>query len=418
MDWLKAWIRPIKKPIQQAIIQSHRRSGRIMLSDTTLRDGEQMPGATLEPEEKREIALALETAGIHSLDAGFPASSQQDFDAIRLMAQVIKRPVMTALCRTVEGDVDAADEALAGLPPHKRGVSLFIGTSPLHREYKLRKSRTEVLSIIDRSVRYASKKFDIVAFSPEDASRTEADFLVECYETAIQAGATTIGYPDTVGVLTPERAYAAIRHLLEHVPSIRKVLVAVHMHNDLGLAVANSLAGLTAGAHIVQCTVNGIGERAGNAALEEVAMALYVNQEQYGRPVKLNYESLFPLCQLVAKKTGVPMALNKPVAGRTIFATEAGIHQDGLLKHPDTYLPYRPEVVGGPAIELVLGRHSGKGAVAHHLQNLGYQATDANVMFILNQIKGMPRGVLIDKAQIHEWMNQKLHHAETGIKVA
>jgi 2-isopropylmalate synthase len=260
--------------VKRAVVSHHRRSKTILFSDTTLRDGEQMPGATLEPDDKLQIALALERAGVHSLDAGFPASSKADIIAIQKMIGVVKQPVITALCRTLKSDVDAAAEALAGNPPHKRGVSLFCGTSPLHREFKLRKSPREVLKLIGESIAYAAERFSIVAFSPEDASRTEMDFLCETYRVAIDAGATTIGFPDTVGHLTPPQVSRIIRQIQDLVPNIDRALLAVHFHNDLGLAVANTLAGIEEGANVVQCTVNGLGERAGNAALEEVAMAL------------------------------------------------------------------------------------------------------------------------------------------------
>src|SRR5262245_39451230 len=208
--------------VKSAIIQHHRRSGAVLFSDTTLRDGEQMPGATLEPDDKLRIALALEAAGVHSLDAGFPASSEQDIAAIRQMIGVVKKPVLTALCRTVKGDVDAADQALAGQPPHKRGVSLFIGTSPLHRQYKLQKTEAQILDIITETVGYAASKFEIVAFSPEDASRTELPYLCQCYQAAIAAGATTVGFPDTVGLLTPEKAKEFLRGIQDGVPNISR----------------------------------------------------------------------------------------------------------------------------------------------------------------------------------------------------
>jgi 2-isopropylmalate synthase len=382
--------------VKQAVIQHHRRSGAVLFSDTTLRDGEQMPGATLEPEDKLRIAVALEEAGVHSLDAGFPASSEQDVAAIRKMVGVVKKPVLTALCRTVKGDIDAADEALRGQPPHKRGVSLFVGTSPLHRQYKLQKSETQILNLITETVGYASSKFEIVAFSPEDASRTELPYLCQCYKAAIDAGVTTIGFPDTVGLLTPEKARDFIRGIQDGVSNIDRVLFAVHFHNDLGLAVANTLACIQEGVHVVQCTVNGIGERAGNASLEEVAMALTLHQDQYGRTAKIDTTKLVPLCKLVAELTGVRMAPNKPIAGETIFATEAGIHQDGLLKNIDTYLPFRPERVGASGVKLVLGRHSGRRAVAHRLEELGLKLTDDDVTRILDRIKQLPKGTILD----------------------
>ena len=382
--------------VKQAVIQHHRRSGAVLFSDTTLRDGEQMPGATLEPEDKLRIALALEEAGVHSLDAGFPASSEQDVAAIRQMVGVVKKPVLTALCRTVRTDIDAADEALRGQPAHKRGVSLFVGTSPLHRQYKLQKTESQILDIITDTIGYAASKFEIVAFSPEDASRTEVPYLCQCYKAAIDAGVTTIGFPDTVGLLTPEKARDFIRAIQDGVPNINRVLFAVHFHNDLGLAVANTMACIAEGVHVVQCTVNGIGERAGNASLEEVAMALTLHQDQYGRPAKIDTTKLAPLCKLVAELTGIRMAPNKPIGGETIFATEAGIHQDGLLKNIDTYLPYRPERVGVTGVKLVLGRHSGRRAVAHRLAELGLPSSDDQVTRVLDRIKQLPKGTMLD----------------------
>lgn len=394
--------RRITGTIKRAVIQHHRRSGAVLFSDTTLRDGEQMPGATLEPADKLAIALALEQAGVHSLDAGFPASSEQDVEAIRLMIGKVTKPVLTALCRTVKADVDAADRALQGQPAHKRGVSLFVGTSPLHREFKLQKSKEDILRLIGETVRYAASKFEIVAFSPEDASRTEVDYLCECYRTAIDAGATTVGFPDTVGILTPEKTRDFIRGIQDGVSNLDRVLLAVHFHNDLGLAVANTLAGISEGAHVVQCTVNGIGERAGNASLEEVAMALDLHFDQYGRRAKIDTKQLVPLCHLVQRLTGVRPAPNKPVCGQTIFATEAGIHQDGLLKNPDTYLPFRPERVGAAGIQLVLGRHSGRRAVAHRLQELGLDSGDNAVAALLERIKQLPKGVMLDDTLLQE----------------
>jgi len=395
-SFLQSMTQRVSEVVRHAIISHHRRSGQVLFSDTTLRDGEQMPGATLDPEDKLRIALALEELGVHSLDAGFPASSEADVEAIQMMVGVVKKPVLTALCRTVPADIDAADRALEGNPVHKRGVSLFCGTSPLHREFKLRKSRSEVLKIIADTVSYATQKFSIIAFSPEDASRTEIDFLCECYREAIAAGATTIGFPDTVGVLTPGKARDLIRRIQDQVPNIDRALLAVHFHNDLGLAVANTLACVEQGAHVVQCTINGIGERAGNASLEEVAIALDLHQDQYQRTMKIDTTKLADLCKLVAELTGVGFSPMKPVAGRNIFATEAGIHQDGLLKNPDTYLPYRPERVGASGIELVLGRHSGRRAVTHRLEQLELQAGEGVVSRVLDGIKRLPKGSVID----------------------
>ena len=405
-SFLKRLSASITDRVRQTIISHHKRSGRVLFSDTTLRDGEQMPGATLEPHEKLQIARALQDAGVHSLDAGFPASSESDVQAIRMMIGVITGPVLTALCRTVRADVDAAERALDGNPLHKKGVSLFCGTSPLHRQHKLNKSRTEILKIVTDSVSYAAEKFRIVAFSPEDASRTEVDFLCQCYREAIDAGATTIGFPDTVGLLTPEKARDFIRAIQDGVPNLNRALLAVHFHNDLGLAVANTLACIQEGANVVQCTVNGIGERAGNASLEEVAMALALHQDQYKRSFRLDTTKLAPLCQLVARLTGVAISRMKPIGGANIFATEAGIHQDGLLKNPDTYLPFRPEVVGGGDIQLVLGRHSGRKAVAHRLSELAIPADDQLVALIVENIKILPKGVVVDDTTLRQLANR------------
>ena len=395
-DYLKEIRSRIRDRVRDAVIQHHKRSGVVLFSDTTLRDGEQMPGATLEPHEKVQIAKALEAAGVHSLDAGFPASSEADVEAIQQMVGVITKPVLTALCRTVNSDIDAAERALERNPVHKKGVSLFCGTSPLHRQHKLQKSQAEVIRIITDSIQYARKSFRIIAFSPEDASRTEVDFLCECYREAIDAGASTIGFPDTLGILTPEKTSNLSRTLQDRVPNIDRVLLAVHFHNDLGLAVANTLAALQQGANVVQCTVNGIGERAGNASLEEVVMALALHPDQYRRHFCIDTTKLAPLCELVAELTGIQISRMKPVGGKNIFATEAGIHQDGLLKNPDTYLPFRPETVGAGSIQLVLGRHSGRKAVAHRLQALGIHCNDTQLGRIIEEIKRQPKGTVID----------------------
>lgn len=392
----------VTNTVRNAVITHHKRSGKVLFSDTTLRDGEQMPGATLEPDDKLRIAKALEAAGVHSLDAGFPASSEQDVEAIRRMIGVIKKPVLTALCRTVNSDIDAADRALDGNPDHKRGVSLFCGTSPLHRKHKLEKDQTQVLKIITDSISYAADRFKIIAFSPEDASRTELDYLCQCYKEAIDCGATTIGFPDTVGVLTPEKSADFIKAIQDRVPNLDRALLAVHFHNDLGLAVANTLACVKEGANVVQCTINGIGERAGNASLEEVAMALAMHPDQYNRTFRLDTTKLAPLCELVAELTGVMIPRMKPVGGANVFATEAGIHQDGLLKHPDTYLPFHPEDVGADGIQLVLGRHSGRRAVAHRLESIGLSFSDDEVMAVVERIKQQPKGTVVDDTLLRE----------------
>ncbi|MFN0196336.1 MAG: pyruvate carboxyltransferase [Planctomycetaceae bacterium] len=406
MSQLWSWFgRRAKKAIKQAVIRHQRHSGHVLFSDTTLRDGEQMPGATLDPDDKLRIALALEEAGIHSLDAGFPASSPADVAAIQKMVGVVKRPVLTALCRTVNADIDAADAALEGQPFHKRGVSLFCGTSPTHRRDKLRMSQTEILKTVTDAVIYAAERFDIVAFSPEDASRTEPEFLHQVYREAIAAGATTIGFTDTVGCLTPERARDTIRSMQDGVENIQQVLVAVHFHNDLGLAVANTLACIDEGVNVVQGTINGIGERAGNAALEEVALALALHQSQYNRTSSIKLEKMYAISLLVSELTGIPLSPNKPISGRNIFATEAGIHQDGLLKNPETYLPFLPQQVGAPGIQLILGRHSGRRALTHRLEQLGLHPTDDEIEAIFAAMKSLPKGTLLDDQMIISHVN-------------
>ena len=395
--------RLIESQVKKLVISHHNRSGVVLFSDTTLRDGEQMPGAALEPADKLRIARALGEAGVHSLDAGFPAAGPADIAGIERMCGEVPGVVLTALCRTTTGDIDLAEKALKKQPRHKKGVSLFCGTSPLHREHKLKKSKQEVLDLIAAAVTYAADRFAVVSFAAEDATRTEPDYLVQCYTAAVECGASACGLPDTVGVCTPESAYDWVRLLLEKVPGIDRCLVAGHFHNDLGLAVANTLAAVSAGAATVQCTVGGIGERAGNASLEEVAVALELNRDQYGRTHKLDLSKLAPLGALVSKLTGVPVSPMKPVYGANVWATEAGIHQDGFLKHPDTYLPYRPELVGGPPVHLVLGRHSGRAAAAARLRELGLPDDPETAARVLAGVKALPKGEAATDAAVRGW---------------
>ena len=351
----------------------------IFISDTTLRDGEQMPGAALCPEEKLEIARALAEAGVKSIDAGFPASSAGEIEAVRKIAQGVRGPVIMALCRALEQDIDAAVSAFEGVSSFHCAASIFLATSPVHREKKLRKSKEEILGLVRHSVEYAHRRFLMVTFSAEDASRTEPEFLCQVYGEAIAAGANVIAFPDTLGIMTPEKVRESVRMLLGGVRGINRVKLAVHFHNDLGLATANTLAAIEAGAYIVQCTVNGIGERAGNAPLEEVVMALLLNADQYQRRVSVKPEALTRLSRLVAEKTGISVAPYKAVVGRNVFATEAGIHQDGLLKDPESYLPFPPEMIGQERFRLVLGSHSGKAAIKARLRELGVELEDGQL---------------------------------------
>ncbi len=359
----------------------------LFFSDTTLREGEQMPGAFLGLDDKVEIARALAAAGVRSIEAGFPACAAGEIRAVQAIVREVRGPIIMALCRTLPRDIDAANEALEGATPYRRSASLFLGTSPFHRDYKLHMTRTEVIDTLVRSVEYARRSFRLVAFSAEDASRTEPDFLCEVYRHAIDAGATAIGFPDTLGVLTPGRTRSIIRHLQDNTPNLGKVMVAVHFHNDLGLATANTLAAVQEGVQVVQCTVNGLGERAGNAPLEEVALALLLNREEYACRISIDAAKLTSLCRLVAERTGIPISPHKPVVGSNIFATEAGIHQDGILKHPDTYLPFRPQMVGADRVRLVLGKHSGRAGLAARLEELGFKLSPEEINRVFEQIK-------------------------------
>lgn len=372
----------------------------IHFSDTTLRDGEQMPGASLEPAQKVRIAQALAEAGVASIDAGFPASSAGEIEAIQRIVREVSGPSISALCRTLPGDIDKAWEALSQARPDKRSVSLFVGTSPLHRQYKLKRNVTEILRMVRHSIEYARQHFHVVAFSPEDASRTEREVLCAFYREAIDAGARVVGFPDTVGVLTPDKVRDSIRFIQDNVPNLGQAHLAVHFHNDLGLATANTLAALQEGISIVQCTVNGIGERAGNTAFEEVVMAIALHGADMGLESAIVTEKLWPLSQLVAELTGIPLAPYKPVVGKNVFATEAGIHQDGLLKHPDTYLPFRPEHIGAPPLRFVLGKHSGRAAFITRLKSLEITLPDEELNQVIEIAKAAPKEAWQDDASL------------------
>jgi 2-isopropylmalate synthase len=359
----------------------------VIFSDTTLRDGEQMPGASLRAEEKVMIARALADAGVRSIDAGFPACAKSEVEAVRMVAREVEGAVISALCRTLASDIDAAAEAFSDTSRKRRAVSLFVSTSPLHREFKLRKTKSELIEIITRSIEYARRFFDRVAFAPEDASNTEFPFLCEVYTAAIAAGATTLGFPDTLGIMTPEKVRDTVRSLQDQVHGIDKVPLAGHFHNDLGLATANTLAAISAGVNIVQCTVNGIGERAGNASLEEVALAIAMNPEQYQRKTSIKTSKLTALSRLVERLTGIRISPNKAVVGTNVFATEAGIHQDGILKHPETYLPFPPELVGAEPVRFVLGKHSGRSAIAARLTELGFELSGDQLELVMQRVQ-------------------------------
>ncbi|MDH5748268.1 MAG: 2-isopropylmalate synthase, partial [Rhodospirillales bacterium] len=345
-------------------------SNRIIIFDTTLRDGEQSPGASMNLDEKKRIALVLEEMGVDVIEAGFPIASDGDFEAVNEIAKIVTGSTVCGLARAVHGDIDRAAEAIK---PAKRGrIHTFISTSPLHMKYKLQMEPEDVHAAVIDSIKYARKFTDDVEWSPEDGSRTEHDFLCRCVESAIKAGAGTINIPDTVGYAVPQEFGALIEMLFNRVPNIDKAVISVHCHNDLGLAVSNTLAAFQAGARQVECTINGLGERAGNAAMEEVVMAIKTRNDRLPFTCNIKTEQIMKASRLVSAITGFSVQPNKAIVGANAFAHESGIHQDGMLKHSGTYEIMTPESVGLTKSTLVLGKHSGRHAFKEKLQSLGY----------------------------------------------
>jgi 2-isopropylmalate synthase len=349
----------------------------VRIFDTTLRDGEQSPGFSMKREEKLRLARQLEDLGVDVIEAGFPIASPGDLEAVRAVASEIKGARVAALSRARQQDVEAALRALE--PAEYPRLHVFLATSDLHLQYKLRTTRAEAKDQIARWVRFGSERCPEVEFSAEDASRSDIEYLGEVVEAAAAAGASIINLPDTVGYATPEEYAEMFRHVRERVSQYPDLAFSAHCHNDLGLAVANSLAAISAGARQVECTINGIGERAGNASLEEIAVALHVRQGRYGVTTNLNLEKIYPSSRLLSAVTGVSVPPNKAVVGANAFAHEAGIHQDGILKNPLTYEIILPEKVGVPERKLVLGKHSGRNALRAHLEQLGYTTTEAEL---------------------------------------
>ena len=343
---------------------------RVIIFDTTLRDGEQSPGATLNTGEKLEIAKQLARLGVDVIEAGFPASSPGDLDAVRQIARAIEGPVVCGLARCVPSDIDAAWQAIRDAP--RKRIHVFIATSDIHMQHKLRMTREQVVQRTREMVAYARSFCDDIEFSPEDAGRSEPEFLYKVLGQAILAGATTLNIPDTVGYTTPAEWGALIRGIRQNTPGIENAIISVHCHNDLGMAVANSLAGVSEGARQVECTINGLGERAGNAALEEVVMALYTRRQHFGLTTGIDTTELYPTSRMVSNYTGLAVQANKAIVGANAFAHEAGIHQDGMLKHRLTYEIMEAEMVGVPKSTLVLGKHSGRHAFADKLVQMGY----------------------------------------------
>jgi len=343
---------------------------RIQIFDTTLRDGEQSPGATLTAPEKLLMARELERLGVDVIEAGFPAASPKDQEAVRTIAEEIRRPVIAALARCRDGDVDRAAEAVRGA--ERPRIHVFLATSGIHLEHKLRMSPEACLGRAREAAARARSYVDDVEFSPEDATRTDPAFLCEVVHAAVEAGATTVNIPDTVGYALPREIGSLLGRIREEVPRIEQVVLSVHCHDDLGLATANSLAGVGAGARQVECTVNGIGERAGNAALEEVVMALKVRRELGAFETGIDTTRIVPASRLLAHLTGIRPQPNKAVVGENAFAHEAGIHQHGVLENPTTYEIMTPESVGAAGSRIVLGKHSGRRALAQRFREMGF----------------------------------------------
>ncbi|MCG2676662.1 2-isopropylmalate synthase [bacterium] len=343
---------------------------RILIFDTTLRDGEQSPGASLNIQEKLEIAKQLAKLGVDVIEAGFPISSPGDFEAVKLVAKEVKGPIIAGLARATKEDIKRAWDAVKY--SQKPRIHVFLATSKIHMKYKLQKAKEEILKLAVEGVKYAKKLTDDVEFSPEDASRTEPKFLHQVVEAVINAGATTVNIPDTVGYATPIEFGNLIRGITQKVPNINQAVISVHCHNDLGLAVANSLSAILNGATQVECTINGIGERAGNASLEEIVMALRTRKDIFNKVTGIKTKEIYKTSRLVSGLTGIPVQPNKAVVGANAFAHEAGIHQHGVLAKRLTYEIMTPQSVDIAETKLVLGKHSGRHAFRKRLEELGY----------------------------------------------
>ncbi|KYH33457.1 2-isopropylmalate synthase [Neomoorella mulderi] len=352
-------------------------SKRIYIFDTTLRDGEQSPGVSLNVEEKLKIAHQLARLGVDVIEAGFPIASPGDFEAVRAIAREVEGPVIAGLARINDRDIDRAWEALQ--EARRPRIHVFIATSDIHLKYKLRMTREEVLAAVRKGVARAKSYCQDVEFSPEDASRSDIDFLCQVLAAAVESGATVLNIPDTVGYATPAEFGRLIAEIRRRVPGIEQVQISVHCHNDLGLAVANSLAAIENGALQVEGAINGIGERAGNTALEELVMALYTRRDYYGCHTNIVTEEIYRTSRLVSSLTGMPVQYNKAIVGKNAFAHEAGIHQDGVLKERTTYEIMNPTMIGLVQNNIVLGKHSGRHALRSRLEELGFKLNEAEL---------------------------------------
>ncbi len=358
---------------------------RLIFFDTTLRDGEQSPGASMNTAEKLRIAVQLEKLGVDVIEAGFPAASEGDSEAVSAIAAKLKKTEIAALTRTAKEDIDLAWEAVKHAV--KPRIHIFVATSDLHITHKLLSTREQILQDIIEAVKYAKGFTDNIEFSAEDGSRSDRDYLCKVFEAAIEAGATTINLPDTVGYVVPEEYTELLKYVQAHTPNIDKAVLSVHCHNDLGLATSNTLAAIKAGARQVEVTINGIGERAGNTSLEEVAMAIHTKQNIFPLTSNINTELICPTSKLVSMITGILVQPNKAIVGANAFAHEAGIHQDGVLKNPLTYEIMKPETVGLGGNSLVLGKHSGKHALQAHLKEMGYDLSREEIQIVFKKFK-------------------------------
>jgi len=364
---------------------SEQATDRVVIFDTTLRDGEQAPGCSMTLREKLRVAGALRDLRVDVIEAGFAAASPGDFEAVQAIAREIEGPRICSLARCHPGDIERAARAVE--PAANKRIHVFVATSEIHRKYKLELAKEEIIRSAGESVRLAREACDDVEFSAEDASRTEPAYLAEVVAAAIEAGATTINIPDTVGYTVPAEFAELFRYLREQVPGIDQAVLSVHCHNDLGMAVANSLAAVRAGARQIECTINGIGERAGNCSLEEVVMALRTRADHFGLVTGIDTRKLYPTSRLVASITGMHLPRNKAVVGENAFAHEAGIHQHGMLKHASTYEIMRPEDVGISRSNLVLGKHSGRHAFRERVQQLGFEPDEAELNRAFEEFK-------------------------------
>jgi 2-isopropylmalate synthase len=360
-------------------------SERIIIFDTTLRDGEQSPGASLGAEAKLKLARQLAKLKVDVIEAGFPASSPGDLRSVRTIAEKTKGPVIAALARCIKKDIDLAVQALE--PAVKKRLHIFLATSAIHRKYKLKKAKQEILRLAVESVKYGRRFCDDVEFSPEDASRTEPDYLCQVVEAVIEAGATVVNIPDTVGYATPVEFGRLIATIKSQVPNIENATLSIHCHDDLGLATSNSLSAVENGARQVECTVNGIGERAGNASLEEMVMILKTREDYFGFRTGIKTKEIYPASRLVTTLTGIHVQPNKAIVGDNAFKHEAGIHQDGVLKEKRTYEIMSPESIGLKESKLVLGKHSGRHAFGKRLEGLGYKLSEKDMLKAFERFK-------------------------------